>query len=95
LQTIRARLRRMFKRAYPWMNLTFEAWLMAYNIAYLFDRTAYYRPWLAWVGVDIRRLGLEDMVCHVFVLLLHLANTIHRHHHRGQSPEPICLLLAC
>jgi peroxin-12 len=35
---------------------------MAYNVAYLFDRTPFYRPWLAWIGVDLRRLGVEDFV---------------------------------
>lgn len=57
-----ARLRRTFKMCYPWINTTFEVWLMLSNVAYLFDRTPFYRPWLAWVGVDIRRLGIEDYV---------------------------------
>jgi len=54
------RLRQAFKKTYPWFNVTFEAWLLCYNIAYLFDRSAYYRPWLSWIGVDLRRLGPED-----------------------------------
>ena len=40
----------------------FEGWLMAYNVAYAFERTPFYRPWLSWVGVDVRRLGIEDLV---------------------------------
>ncbi|KAI0069147.1 hypothetical protein BV25DRAFT_1818118 [Artomyces pyxidatus] len=59
-ETFRGRLRRLYKRWYPWMNITFEGWLLAYNIAYLFDKTPFYRPWLSWVGVDLRRLGVED-----------------------------------
>lgn len=35
---------------------------MAYNVAYAFERTPFYRPWLSWVGVDLRRLGVEDLV---------------------------------
>ncbi len=35
---------------------------MAYNVAYAFERTPFYRPWLSWVGVDLRRLGIEDLV---------------------------------
>lgn len=58
-----AKLRRAFKVVYPWINLTFELWLLLYNIAYLFEKTPFYRPWLGWVGVDIRRLGVDDMVC--------------------------------
>ncbi|KAK7470965.1 ubiquitin-protein ligase peroxin 12 [Stygiomarasmius scandens] len=58
--SFKGRLRRIFKSIYPWLNVSFEAWLLVYNIAYLFDRTPFYRPWLSWIGVDIRRLGIED-----------------------------------
>lgn len=47
---------------YPWLNTTFEVWLLVSNVAYLFDQTPFYRPWLSWIGVDIRRLGVEDFV---------------------------------
>lgn len=60
VQTIGGRLRRLYKRLYPWLNMSYEAWLLVYNIAYLFDQTPFYRPWLSWVGVDLRRLGAED-----------------------------------
>ena len=33
------------------------------NVSYLFDKSSYYRPWLAWIGVDLRRLGADDSVC--------------------------------
>jgi hypothetical protein len=52
----------MYKRTYPWVNMLFESWLMAYNVAYAFERTPFYRPWLSWVGADLRRLGVEDLV---------------------------------
>ncbi|KAJ7638577.1 cyclin-dependent protein kinase inhibitor [Roridomyces roridus] len=52
--------RRTMKRVYPWLNTTFELWLLVCNIAYLFDQTPFYRPWLSWMGVDLRRLGVED-----------------------------------
>ena len=45
---------------------------MAYNVAYAFERTPFYRPWLSWVGVDVRRLGIEDLVS-VDVCMLWLA----------------------
>jgi len=44
------------------LNTTFEVVLLASNVGYLFDRTPFYRPWLAWIGVDLRRLGVEDFV---------------------------------
>ncbi|KZW03868.1 hypothetical protein EXIGLDRAFT_635217 [Exidia glandulosa HHB12029] len=56
-QTLSARLKRLFKRAYPFTNISFELWLLWWNMAYLFDRTSFYRPWLAWMRIDIRRAG--------------------------------------
>ena len=44
------------------MNTCFELWLLACNVAYLFERTPFYRPWLAWIGVDLRRLNADDFV---------------------------------
>ncbi|KAH7100541.1 Pex12 amino terminal region-domain-containing protein [Auriculariales sp. MPI-PUGE-AT-0066] len=58
-QTLAARLKRLFKSAYPYANVSYEVWLLWWNIAYLFDRTPYYRPWLAWMRVDLRRAGPE------------------------------------
>jgi len=58
--TIGNRLRRAFKSLYPWVNSGYELWLLAYNVGYLFDKTPFYRPWLSWIGVDLRRLGPDD-----------------------------------
>lgn len=55
LQARRERFRRLFRGLYPWCNTAFELWLLAYNVAYLFDKSPFYRPWLAWMGLDIRR----------------------------------------
>lgn len=52
----------MFKTLYPWFNTSFEMWLLVSNIAYLFEQTPFYRPWLSWIGVDLRRLGVDDFV---------------------------------
>ncbi|KAK0206214.1 cyclin-dependent protein kinase inhibitor [Desarmillaria ectypa] len=60
-QSFKGWLRRTYKTLYPWCNAGFEVWLLAYNVAYLFDQTPFYRPWLAWMGVDLRRLGIEDL----------------------------------
>ncbi|KAH9943358.1 cyclin-dependent protein kinase inhibitor [Epithele typhae] len=59
--SLKGRMRRAYKKMYPLMNAAFEGWLLVYNIAYLFQRTAYYRPWLSWVGVDLRRLSIDDV----------------------------------
>jgi hypothetical protein len=39
------------------MNISFELWITVYNIAYLFEKTPFYRPWLSWMGLDLRRAG--------------------------------------
>lgn len=52
--------------------MSYEAWLLVYNIAYLFDQTPFYRPWLSWVGVDLRRLGAEDYVGHLVQFIIRL-----------------------
>ncbi|EIW61287.1 ubiquitin-protein ligase peroxin 12 [Trametes versicolor FP-101664 SS1] len=57
----KGRWRRAYKAAYPWLNTSFEVWLLLYNVAYLFERTPHYRPWLSWVGVDLRRISADDM----------------------------------
>ena len=44
------------------MNIAFELWITSYNIAYLFDKTPYYRPWLAWMDVDLRRAAPTQLV---------------------------------
>ncbi|KAH8830613.1 cyclin-dependent protein kinase inhibitor [Flagelloscypha sp. PMI_526] len=59
--SIRGRLRRLFKLVYPWINVTFEGYLLLFNISYLFDKTPFYRPWLKLLGLDLRRLGVEDL----------------------------------
>ncbi|KAG9317170.1 cyclin-dependent protein kinase inhibitor [Chiua virens] len=56
------RWRRAYKKIFPWVNTSFELWLLACNVAYLFERTPFYRPWLAWIGVDLRRLSADDFV---------------------------------
>ncbi|KAF8342036.1 Pex12 amino terminal region-domain-containing protein [Cantharellus anzutake] len=59
-QTLGNRLRRLFKAVYPWANGAYELWLLGYNVAYLFDKTTFYRPWLSWIGVDMKRMGADD-----------------------------------
>ncbi|CAG7849217.1 Peroxisome assembly protein 12 AltName: Full=Peroxin-12 [Serendipita indica DSM 11827] len=56
-QTRQQKLQSIFKRLYPIINAAFELWIMTYNVAYLFEKTPYYRPWLAWMGLDLRRAG--------------------------------------
>ncbi|KIJ70440.1 hypothetical protein HYDPIDRAFT_23545 [Hydnomerulius pinastri MD-312] len=61
-QSLVGRWRRAYKKIFPWVNTSFEVWLLAHNVAYLFERTPFYRPWLAWIGVDLRRLSADDFL---------------------------------
>ncbi|KAG8820661.1 ubiquitin-protein ligase peroxin 12, partial [Serendipita sp. 399] len=54
-QTFKQRWQRLFKTLYPILNVVFELWLASYNIAYLFDKSPFYRPWFKWMGLDLRR----------------------------------------
>ncbi|EMD40663.1 hypothetical protein CERSUDRAFT_45034 [Gelatoporia subvermispora B] len=62
VRTLTDRLRHVYKAAYPWLNASFEVWLLMWNLRYLFEQTPFYRPWLALIGVDIRRLTMDDTV---------------------------------
>ncbi|KDN50009.1 hypothetical protein RSAG8_01345, partial [Rhizoctonia solani AG-8 WAC10335] len=58
--TLVDKFKNAYKSIYPWMNLSMELWQLAHSLGYLFDKTPFYRPWLAWMGIDIRRLGSAD-----------------------------------
>ena len=51
-----------YKLLYPYANTLYELVLLGYNVAYIFDKTASYRPWLQWLNIDIRRLSANDHV---------------------------------
>ena len=46
---------RLFKRLYPYLNLTLDLTFLSYDLAYLFIRTDHYRPWHRLLGVHIER----------------------------------------
>ena len=62
VERIRTRLALLFKLLWPRFTKAYEYVLLGYNVAYLFDKTPYYRPWLHWLGIDLRRMGDQDYV---------------------------------
>lgn len=58
-ETLEERRRRQWitlvRRGYPYAQVAFQLWMLAYHIRYLFGRTPYWRPWLAAMRVDVRR----------------------------------------
>ena len=55
-------LKATFKTIYPYANVVYELYLLSYNVRYLFDKTPYWRPWLSWMGVEVRRMSPDDYV---------------------------------
>lgn len=51
-----------FKLAYPYANLLWEAYLLLFNLRYLFGKSPHWRPWYRLLGIEVRRLGQEDYV---------------------------------
>ncbi|GAA96706.1 uncharacterized protein L969DRAFT_105726 [Mixia osmundae IAM 14324] len=83
-----ARLSRDFYRsAYPLANLSYEVMLLGYNIAYIFDKTPYYRPWLSWMGVDVRRMSALDYRKAREGALSTISSPLRRRHGSGLPPS--------
>ncbi|OBZ91502.1 Peroxisome assembly protein 12 [Choanephora cucurbitarum] len=54
------RLKRLFKKIYPLLNLLFYGSNLCYHVAYLFDKTRYYTPWLHLAGIEVKRMSMQD-----------------------------------
>ncbi|WFC96474.1 ubiquitin-protein ligase peroxin 12 [Malassezia brasiliensis] len=57
---LRARIEDAFRKGYPYAQVAYQLWMLAYNIGYLFNRTPYWRPWLRWMRVDVRRMRGDE-----------------------------------
>ena len=55
-------LKAVFLFVWPRISTSYEVLLLAYNIGYLFDKTPYHRPWMHWLGIDLRRMSEQDYV---------------------------------
>lgn len=49
-----------FVRVYPWVSTAWEATLLGYDLAYLFGKTPYFRPWHKLLGVRVERRVDDD-----------------------------------
>lgn len=57
----KAKLKDAFRTAWPYLNLSYELMLLGYNVAYIFAKTPFYRPWLQALRIDIRRASSDDL----------------------------------
>lgn len=69
-------LKRVFRKVYPVINMLYYGSNLCYNIGYLFGKTKYYTPWLRILGIEVKRMSMDDYVspfeitCVILVLLL-------------------------
>lgn len=58
--SLRRRWEDAFRKGYPYAQVAYQLWMLAYNIGYLFNRMPYWRPWYRWMRVDIRRMQGDE-----------------------------------
>jgi len=54
--------RRLFVVWYPRLSSAYAVVALAYQVAFIFNRTRYYTPWLHLLGQEIQRLTPNDAV---------------------------------
>ncbi|OIW32222.1 putative peroxisome biosynthesis protein (PAS10/Peroxin-12) [Coniochaeta ligniaria NRRL 30616] len=59
-EKLRFYYRLFLRRVYPSVNALYYLSLLAFNLAYLFDRSKYHSPLLWLVGTRVRRMGAAD-----------------------------------
>ncbi|CAG8536999.1 523_t:CDS:2 [Paraglomus brasilianum] len=52
--------KRGFKRWYPWINFLYHSSIWIFVVAYLAEKTRYHSPWLKLLGIEVRRMSLQD-----------------------------------
>jgi peroxin-12 len=55
-------LKRIFRQVYPIVNMLYYGSNLCYNIGYLFGKTKYYTPWLRILGIEVKRMSMDDYV---------------------------------
>ncbi|TPX32063.1 hypothetical protein SmJEL517_g04765 [Synchytrium microbalum] len=58
------RSKKLFKTVYPYADGTYAALLFAYQLAYMYNKTDFYSPWLHLSGVEVRRMSPRDFKEH-------------------------------
>lgn len=70
MRKLAIRLIRLFRKVYPIINFLYYGSNLAYNVAYLFGKTRYYTPWLHLLGLEVKRMSMNDYVCIIFCLFV-------------------------
>lgn len=62
MRKLSIRLLRLFKKVYPIINFLYHGSNLVYNVGYLFGKTRYYTPWLRLIGLEVKRMSMNDYV---------------------------------
>ncbi|WFD32947.1 ubiquitin-protein ligase peroxin 12 [Malassezia sp. CBS 17886] len=49
-----------FRRGFPLAQVLLQLWMLAYNVAYLFNHTPYWRPWFRVMRIEVRRMRGDE-----------------------------------
>ncbi|KAK4052963.1 ubiquitin-protein ligase peroxin 12 [Microbotryomycetes sp. JL221] len=82
----------IFKRLWPLLNLSYELYLLSYNVRYIFDKTPFWRPWFSWMNVEVRRMTAEDYRLANKTSATLLSSPFSRHHQTGLRPNLTTIL---
>lgn len=61
-QRLKIQGRILFRKVFPYINAAYHGSNLAFNIAYLFNKTNYFNAWMMLQGLDIRRMTNSDYV---------------------------------
>jgi hypothetical protein len=61
LERTKHKVKDLFLKTYPYLNTSYELVLLYYTARYIFNQSAYYRPWLQYLKLDIRRLSMQEL----------------------------------
>eukprot|EP01083_Nonionella_stella_P027047 74385_1 len=56
------RFRSLFLKIFPYLHASYEALVMLFQLAYLFDKTSFYSPFLWLLGQKLQRVTRDDMM---------------------------------
>ncbi|KAG0255442.1 ubiquitin-protein ligase peroxin 12 [Actinomortierella ambigua] len=56
----KARAIKVFKKVYPYVNALYQLSILAHYIGYLYNKTAFYSPWLRLIGIEVKRMTAAD-----------------------------------
>ncbi|KAF9994946.1 ubiquitin-protein ligase peroxin 12 [Entomortierella chlamydospora] len=60
--TVRSKAKaiKIFKMGYPYVNALYQLSILAHYIGYLYNKTAFYSPWLRIIGIEVKRMSAAD-----------------------------------